>query len=433
MPTLLQIVSLAEWKAVPERAVADYYEKEAEIKAAFEEKSARNTLERLGEAINLFPGTYPGGIPNHPSPLASMLTGGIAGAGLGYGAGVLGEAVLPASWKRGRLRRTLALLGGALGASPGLAAGLANKSIGDNFNSSTMLQPGQEPIKQTPVRYGVKDGGIMELLKESVELLGKRGTVVKTANIGGYPISIDRPKGHLKTFQTPNGPVEKAYPVDYGYFNNFINPDDNEELDIFRGSGGPHRGRFMKGKNLSGKWEPDERKWYSDLTDDELEAVKTMFTSQSPDLLKDFQSFDDEKSFLNDILTASGQKQDVEKKALLAGTGLRGNPIDVGQWNDMIWHDPRLAGPLRPPMQAAASGLITGAAALPGKSNTRFVTPFDMARMAAGMGSGWASGAIVGKVLGMAMGMPQATQERLKNTGVMAGLVANMVPLAFGR
>jgi len=168
----------------------------------------------------------------------------------------------------------------------------------------------------------------------------KRGTVVKTANIGGYPISIDRPKGHLKTFQTPNGPVEKAYPVDYGYFNNFINPDDNEELDIFRGSGGPHRGRFMKGKNLSGKWEPDERKWYSDLTDEELEAVKAMFTEQSPDLLQDYQSFDDEESFLADVLAAAGQKQamdahtmvptaamdQVRKHGLLSGQSLLQHP-----------------------------------------------------------------------------------------------------------
>lgn len=76
---------------------------------------------RGGELLNFLPGEYPGGIPNKPSPLAATLTSGLVGAGLGYGAGWLGEKALPHTWKRGRLRKTLALLGGAGLALPGLA------------------------------------------------------------------------------------------------------------------------------------------------------------------------------------------------------------------------------------------------------------------------------------------------------------------------
>jgi hypothetical protein len=59
-----------------------------------------------------------------PSPLAAALAGGLLGAGLGYGGGALAEQILPKRhFNRGRLRKTLALLGGGLGAAPGLWLG----------------------------------------------------------------------------------------------------------------------------------------------------------------------------------------------------------------------------------------------------------------------------------------------------------------------
>ncbi len=78
-------------------------------------------LRRTGEALNFLPGKYPNGYPNAPSPLAATLTSGLVGAGLGYGAGAIGEKLLPESWQKGKLKRTLALLGGAAGAAPGAA------------------------------------------------------------------------------------------------------------------------------------------------------------------------------------------------------------------------------------------------------------------------------------------------------------------------
>lgn len=118
--------------------------------------------------------------------------------------------------------------------------------------------------------------------------------------VGGSGVVFDRPKGFKKTFPTPTGPVEKTYPVDYGYFHGLTNPDDNEPADVFVGSGALH-GRFMKGKNLSGSWEPDERKWYARLTPEELAAVKDLFESQSAGLLRDFAEFPDEHALLADV------------------------------------------------------------------------------------------------------------------------------------
>lgn len=78
-------------------------------------------LRRAGELLNFFPGRYPGGLPNAPSPLAALLTGALVGAGTGYGAGSLAERALPADYRRGKLSRSLALLGAAAGAAPGAA------------------------------------------------------------------------------------------------------------------------------------------------------------------------------------------------------------------------------------------------------------------------------------------------------------------------
>lgn len=75
-------------------------------------------LRRIGELLNFFPGKYPGGIPNYPSPLTAMLTTGLVGGGLGYGTGWLAEKILPRGWG-GKLKRTGAVLGALLGAAPG--------------------------------------------------------------------------------------------------------------------------------------------------------------------------------------------------------------------------------------------------------------------------------------------------------------------------
>lgn len=103
------------------------------------------TLRRGLEALNFFPGQYVEGVPNHPSPLAAMLTTGLVGGGLGYGAGVLGEKLLPRTWERGKLRKTLGIagaLGGVATAAPWMATNIASgKSVTDHWPFTGEIDP----------------------------------------------------------------------------------------------------------------------------------------------------------------------------------------------------------------------------------------------------------------------------------------------------
>lgn len=278
------LVEKRAWAAVPDQALALFRQHQPEL-----EKSAESdVLRQLGEALQFFPGQTLG-VPSRPAPLASMLAGGMLGLGLGYGAGTLGEALLPRRWERGRLRRNLALAGGTLGALPGGLWALANRLDKRHWNDPKLLQPrGYDPQEAA-----------------------------------SYPLLWD---------------------------------------------------------------EVQKRGWAS-------EKVAQAFSQ-----------------------TGYHQLQ----------------PINVDEFNRVIWRDPRVSGPLPPSLQAAASGLVTGAANLPGKSNSRLVTPLDIGRMAAGMGAGYVSGALVGKALGALMGLPDTSQERLKNVGLWAGLIRTLVPAAYG-
>ncbi len=139
--------------------------------------------------------------------------------------------------------------------------------------------------------------------------------------------------------------------------------------------------------------------------------------------------------FTTDPSPAAGSLEDLSqltKSAFDSGTGYNAEwpSIDVPQFHAAIWNDERVSRRLSPATRAAATGLVQGASAMRG--GTRFVTPMDMARLTAGMGTGYLSGALIGKALGALTGMPAKTQNRLRNTGVWAGIIANMIPIAFG-
>ena len=224
--------------------------------------------------------------PGWPSPAAAMLATGMLGAGAGYGAGWLAEKVLPEKWERGKLRRSLALLGGLGGtamATPWMATNAAHdRSVFSGWPYDT------PPFQRTP-------GGVEEM-----------------------PASV----------------MPKLVSASYG------DPDeDTIELPI----------------------------------------------------------------------------------------------IPVDDFNDTVLRDPRVAPLLSPQTQAAAAGLILGAAHLAGGLRpATLISPWDVARMTAGMGTGYLSGVVVGKVLGALMGMPGETQDMLKRTGMFAGAITNIIPMAFG-
>jgi inorganic pyrophosphatase len=131
-------------------------------------------------------------------------------------------------------------------------------------------------------------------------------------NQGEPSLVIDRPKGFKKTFNTSKGPLEMTYPMDYGYFSGVVNPQDNEDADVFVGSGGPHHGRFMKGKrDKDNKMIEDEHKWYSGLTPEELTSLQTWWNSQhDPGLTWDWQTLANRKA----VLASMGWKPPAEAK-----------------------------------------------------------------------------------------------------------------------
>lgn len=260
--------------------------------------SFRKFLEFLRLA-NQFPPE--GGPPRKPSPLAATLLGGILGAALGYGAAMPLSMLLPRNWESGRLRRSSALLGAALGASPGLFFGLTNLALGRSYDDPSALEEEGYVPKVEPSQL---EGEAWKLLAENL-------------------------------------------------------PSDSPWPEFSKRAQG----------SLTGLESVDGIPW-----------------------------------------------------------------IPRYEFHNTIWRDPRVSSGLSLPERAAASGLVEAAANLPGRSAPpRFVTPLDMARVAAGMGSGYASGWLVGKALGALMGMPESAQEKLKQTGMWAGAVSNLLPAVFGK
>lgn len=97
------------------------------------------SLRRLGEILQFFPSDDIPGFGGRP--IASTIASGLLGAGLGYGAGWLGEQFLP-DWaqEKGTMRKRFALLGGLGGAGVGAVPGFLNWTAGKSFNDPTLYK-----------------------------------------------------------------------------------------------------------------------------------------------------------------------------------------------------------------------------------------------------------------------------------------------------
>ena len=91
-----------------------------------------------------------------------------------------------------------------------------------------------------------------------------------------------------------------------------------------------------------------------------------------------------------------------------------------------------------PPATAAATmSSVYAAQQLPGGAGPGYVTPHQTGLLGTMMGAagggvkGYATGWAVGKGLGLLTGMPQSTQNSLKNTGAMLGVINTLVPRLF--
>ena len=106
------------------------------------------TLRTIGENLNFIPGKYLGMIPNHPNPLAAMLTTGLVGAGLGYGAGRIAKAFMPEGYGE-NLPYSLAMTGGLGGAGlAGLIRGYPSLAEGKSMLSNWPFSDTGEAVGQ---------------------------------------------------------------------------------------------------------------------------------------------------------------------------------------------------------------------------------------------------------------------------------------------
>lgn len=83
--------------------------------------------------------------------------------------------------------------------------------------------------------------------------------------------------------------------------------------------------------------------------------------------------------------------------------------------------------PLR--LRAATAGLVEAASAV---SDSPFITPWDVAKVAVGAGAGLMSGIIAGKALGFLAGLNPAGQSAVQQAGLWSGLLGAVVPRALG-
>lgn len=104
-------------------------------------------------------------------------------------------------------------------------------------------------------------------------------------------ITIDRPRGYEKRWNTPRGPRFATYPTDYGFFDDYISPQDGKGVDVFVGREGTLFGRFMKGQETSQGWQPDEHKYFAKITPAEWSAIQDMYNHKQNNLLRDIRIF----------------------------------------------------------------------------------------------------------------------------------------------
>jgi hypothetical protein len=133
------------------------------------------TLRRLGELAQFFPSKDIPGFGGRP--IASTVASGLLGAGLGYGAGWLGEKVLPA-WAQGEeksLRKRWAILGGLGGAGLGSTPGLINWHEGRSFNDPTLWRGHPEDGFENSILGPQYKEAVAQYVTKQANLMGTMG------------------------------------------------------------------------------------------------------------------------------------------------------------------------------------------------------------------------------------------------------------------
>lgn len=106
-----------------------------------------------------------------PTPLATAVTGSALGAGLGYLGGAAAETLFPHALRGKRLRKTLGLAGGVLGAIPGMYLG----SLGARADGTGYLEGLTSPgvLSGEPKAASLNDAGGLYLPRVEVDAFNR--------------------------------------------------------------------------------------------------------------------------------------------------------------------------------------------------------------------------------------------------------------------
>ena len=293
------------------------------------------------------------------------------------------------------------------------------------MDPTTLEKQAQELIWRNVGQSAIKD---YERLKEAYSPTFRRAGELLgflPGNIAGVPMQASPLRAMLTT-----GLLGGAAGYGVGMLGEHLMPDTWERgrlrktLGIVGALGGSAIGGVPGISNMmSGRSFNDNSQW---------QIPRPQNDAPFPGVRK-FQPVKPLKNMSDDLNTLDMQPDPNFKAAAdRYNTGADSAPtIDVNEFNQVVWADPRVSSRLPINMRAAATGLVE-TAAYGSDPNNKSIGPMDIARITAGMGTGYLSGALVGRGLGLLMGMPPETQDLLKTTGMWAGAVRSFVNTAFG-
>lgn len=270
------------------------------------------TVHWLGQQTGFFPGQSEAALL-HPSPLTAMLVSGLLGAGLGWLGGQAARWFMPEGWGH-RLPWTLAAVGGALGATPGLIWGLSNRALKRRFNDPQLgtFRPG-EPSGRLSVETL---GGVEQARKTAAAVLGLRSAhpEVRAAAV----------RQAVERFGAPPVRVKQAVQVSLPAVGNAL-------------------------------WSSGASPQLAGATMNTLYAARQMPDPRArPDTVTDHQ--------LGQLALSMGQSYGVGRAAGLAINALVGSPLNNRQWGTTLAGlDERLPAPLRMQMLGLVVPRIFGA------------------------------------------------------------------------
>ena len=329
-----------------------------------------------------------------PTPLSNAIVSGLMLGGLGYGAGTLAENLFPERYlSRGKLRRTLGMLGLGAGAGLGAMNAYANgRRTGKGFLSGLVTRNDADVSQYTPEA---------RLAAKGRPLTGK----------------------YLPPGGRPNAPmfdVDNLSKGDHKAYRNGVMTDDQVLL------GGIPVANFNKPHELL----PAQR--------EHVDRVRQHWVGMGEaDPAAGIPGYNPLPATVKQN-SAERVKQSFQQfPSQLGHPNLFAPTVNVPQFNQAAWGDVQrgmytnnFQNYTPPQFAAATTGLMTGISTA---QNSPIIRPVDVIRGIASAGVGLATANMAGRALSALAGLTPAGQEKLQDMGLWGGMMHAIVPSMFGQ